>query len=81
MGLLTVRQIDSADKAWLRAEAERRHISMEEMVRRLIHEGREKATATAKPSEIVRRYFGHDRGIDLGDQGDYAFDPVEFNEE
>ncbi len=37
---LTVRDIDPGDKSWLRREARRTGVSMEEVVRRLIHEKR-----------------------------------------
>ncbi len=35
---ITVREIDPGDKSWLRREARQTGVSMEEFVRRLIHE-------------------------------------------
>ena len=69
MSMLTVRQIDPADKEWLQNEAKRQHLSMEELVRRLIREKRKHSVAPTKPSEIVGRHFGMRRGVDLGDRG------------
>ena len=40
---VTVRKVDKEDKAWLEREARRLGVSMEEFVRRLIREKREKA--------------------------------------
>ena len=34
---ITVRDIDPGDKSWLRREARQTGVSMEELVRRLIH--------------------------------------------
>ena len=39
---ITVRDIDPGDKSWLRREARQTGVSMEELVRRLIHEKRTK---------------------------------------
>ena len=48
---LTVRDIDPADKSWLRREARHVGVSMEEFVRRLIHEKRTRTERRPKPSE------------------------------
>ena len=62
---ITIRNIDPIDKSWLQQEAHRRGISMEEFVRRLIRKNRENSQRISKPSEIFRRYFGPEHGIDL----------------
>lgn len=68
MAMLTVRQIDRADKEWLQDEAARQQLSMEELVRRLIPEKRQQSTEQSRPSDIVRRHFGPNGGIDLGER-------------
>ncbi len=73
MAMLTVRQIDPADKEWLQKEAARQQLSMEAMVRRLIREKRQQSLAETKPSDIVRRYFGPDRGVELGARERFGF--------
>ena len=75
---LTVRDIDPGDKTWLKCEARRRGVSMEEFVRRLIHKNREKAESRTKPSEAFKRYFGPEHGVDLPPPGRYGYRPVAF---
>lgn len=79
MAMLTVRQIDQADKEWLQREAARQHISMEELVRRLIREKREQTASQVKPSEIVRHYFGPQRGVELGERKTFRFIVPDFS--
>ena len=62
---ITVRNIDPADKSWLKREASLVGLSKEEYVRRIIRESREKSERQSKPSEVFRRYFGPEHGIDL----------------
>lgn len=62
---LTVRDIDSADKSWLKHEARHVGVSMEEFVRRLIHEKRTKTERRPKPSEAFARHFGEQHGVEL----------------
>ena len=62
---ITVRNIDPIDKAWLKREAHSVGISMEECVRQLIREKREKSEQVSQPSEVFRRHFGPENGIDL----------------
>ena len=62
---ITVRDMDPGDKAWLKREAIRVGISMEEFVRRLIHEKRSKTQQRPKPSEAFARHFGVDHGVEL----------------
>ena len=62
---ITVRDIDPGDKSWLRREARQIGVSMEELVRRLIHEKRTKTEHRPKPSEAFARYFGEEHGVEL----------------
>ncbi len=78
---LTVRDIDPKDKSWLRREARSTGISMEEFVRRLIHEKRTKSESRAKPSEVFARYFGEEHGIDIPITRNYGYKPVLFAED
>ncbi|MCY4550418.1 MAG: hypothetical protein OXC28_18795 [Defluviicoccus sp.] len=75
---ITVRGIDSGDKSWLRREARHAGISMEEFVRRLIRENRERAERRAKPSEVFRHYFGPQHGVDLPPRQRYGYRPLGF---
>ena len=68
---ITVRDIDPGDKSWLKREARDVGVSMEEFVRRLIHEKRTKTERRPKPSEAFARHFtgsnclpGHAGGTD-----------------
>ncbi|MYB20512.1 MAG: hypothetical protein F4Y16_16255 [Holophagales bacterium] len=76
--VITVRDIDPGDKAWLRQEARDVGLSMEEYVRRLIHEKREKTEQRLKPSEVFRRHFGPERGVELPPRRRYRHKPVSF---
>ena len=62
---ITVRDIDPGDKSWLRREARQIGVSMEELVRRLIHEKRVRTERRPKPSEAFARHFGEDHGVKL----------------
>ena len=79
--VITVRDIDPGDKSWLKREARHQGVSMEELVRRLIHERREKSEARTKPSEAFKRYFGPDNGFELPLTERYGYRPVEFPDE
>ena len=70
---VTVRDIDPADKAWLKREARQVGVSMEEFIRRLIRDKRAKAERRATPSETFRRYFGPEHGVELPELGRYAY--------
>ena len=63
--VITVRDIDPGDKAWLRHEARHAGLSMGQYVRRLIREKREEVERRRKPSEAFRRHFGVEHGIEL----------------
>ena len=54
---ITVRDIDLSDKSWLQREAHQIGVSMEEMVRRLIHEKRTKTERRLKPAEAFAQHF------------------------
>lgn len=71
---ITVRDIDARDKSWLQREARRLGLSMEEFVRRLIRETREKATRRETPSQAFRRYFGPQHGAELPPRGTYGYE-------
>ncbi len=75
---ITVRDIDPDDKSWLKREARQCGVSMEEFVRRLIHEKREKTEGRGTPSEAFRRYFGPEHGVDLPVPEHYGYRPVGF---
>ena len=70
---VTVRDIDPADKAWLKQEARQVGVSMEEFIRRLIREKRTKAEHRATPSEVFKRYFGPEHGVELPESRHYAY--------
>lgn len=76
---ITVRDIDPGDKAWLRHEARRMGVSMEEFVRRMIREKRMETRRLMKPSEVFARYFGPENGVDLPPPVRYRYRPVEFS--
>ena len=78
---LTVRDIDPADKSWLRREARDVGVSMEEFVRRLIHEKRVKTERRPKPSEAFARHFGEQHGVELPSATRYAYRPLSFAED
>ena len=60
---VTVRDLDPRDKSWLKREARRLGISMEEFIRRLVREKRARSERHAKPSEAFKRYFGPEHGV------------------
>ena len=80
---ITVRDIDPGDKSWLRREARRIGVSMEELVRRLIHEKRKtpKTERRPKPSEAFARHFGENHGVELPAPTRYAHRPLSFSDE
>ncbi len=78
---ITVRDIEPGDKAWLKREARRLGISMEELVRRLIRKERERARLREKPSEAFSKYFGAENGVDLPARERFRYRKLEFFEE
>ena len=78
---ITVRDIDPGDKSWLRREARQTGVSMEELVRRLIHEKRTKTERRPQPSEAFARYFGEDHGVELPSPSRRGYKPLSFSGE
>ena len=62
---ITVRDINSRDKSWLRYEARQIGVSMEELARRLIHEKCSNTERHPKPSEAFAQHFGDEHGVEL----------------
>ena len=77
---LIVRDIDPADKSWLGREARNVGVSMEEFVRRLIHEKRVKTEHRPKPSEAFAGHFGERHGVELPTSARCGYRPVSFAE-
>ena len=78
---IVVRGINPGDKSWIKQEAANCGLSMEEFVRRLIHEKRENTKECAKPSVAFRRYFGPEHGVELPPPRRYGYRPVVFFDE
>jgi len=78
---ITVRDIDPGDKSWLRREARQAGVSMQELVRRLIHEKRSKAEHRSKPSEAFARHFGEEHGVELPPPIRCGYKPLSFTGE
>lgn len=79
--MITIRDMEPADKAWLRREARRVGVSTEEFARRLIRERRRKAEKRENLSEIFRRHFGPEHGVELPPRRRYGYRPVTFADE
>lgn len=77
---ITVRDIDPGDKAWLQAEAKRLGLSMEAYVRKLIGDQRAVSETQEKPSEVARRLFGPENGVELPPRGQYGYRPIDFDD-
>ena len=78
---ITVRDIDPGDKSWLRHEARRIGVFMEERGRRLIHEKRTKAEHRPRPSEVFARHFGEAHGVELPPPVRCGYKPLAFSGE
>ncbi len=78
---ITVRDIDPGDKSWLKREAQQVGVSMEELVRRLVHEKRTKTERRLKPSEAFARHFGEDHGVELPPRARFGYRPLSFSGE
>ena len=76
---ITVRDIDPGDKSWLRRESRQLGVSMEELVRRLIHEKRTKNERRPKPSEAFARHFGEQHGVELPPPVRCGYKPLSFS--
>ena len=79
--VITVRGLDEREKSWLKAEAAEAGISMEEFVRRMIRREREERSRRESVSDIFRRYFGPEHGVELPPRGQYSSRPIEFPED
>ena len=77
---ITVRDIDPGDKSWLKREARRLGVSMEEFVRLLIREKRTKTERRPKPSEAFARHFGTEHGVDLPPPARLSYRPQGFSD-
>ena len=78
---ITIRDIDSGDKPWLSREARLIGISMEELVRRLIHEKRTRSERRRKPSMAFARHFGKKHGVELPPPIRRGYQPLSFSRE
>ena len=78
---ITVRNIDPGDTSWLRRETRQTGVSMEELVRRLIHEKRTKTERRPKPSAAFARHFGEDHGVELPPSARRGYKPLSFSGE
>ncbi|MCY3940567.1 MAG: hypothetical protein OXG29_05725 [Gammaproteobacteria bacterium] len=78
---IIIRDIDPGDKSWLRREARQLGLSMEELVRRLIHEKRAKTERRPQPSEAFARHFGGDHGVELQPSVRHGYRPLSFSSE
>ena len=78
---ITVRDIDPGDKSWLRREARLIGISLEELVRRLIHEKRTRSERRRKPYEAFARHFGEKHGVELPPPTRRGYKPLSFSRE
>ena len=76
---ITVRGIDPGDKSWLRREARQIGVSMEELVRRLIHEKRTRTERRLMPSEAFARHFGEEHGVELPAPVRRGYQPLSFS--
>ena len=76
---ITVRDIDPSDKAWLQAEAKRVGLSMDSYIRKMIEERRAKTHQKEKPSEVFKRYFGAENGVDLPEIPTVGARPIDFS--
>ena len=77
---ITVCDIDPSDKAWLQTEAKRVGLSMESYVRKMIEERRAKIQQKEKPSEVFKRYFGAENGVDLPELPKVGARPINFKD-
>lgn len=78
---IRIRNINPGDKSWFRLEAKQRGISMEELVRRLIHEKRTMVERQLKPSEAFELYFGEKHGVELPLPPRIGYKPLSFSGE
>ena len=77
---ITVRDIDPSDKAWLQAEAKRVGLSVKSYVRKMIEERRAKTRQKEISSEVFKRYFGAENGVDLPELPKVGSRPIDFSD-
>jgi len=77
MASLSVRRIDKAIYERLRVRAALHGISMEEEVRQIIVQA---VTAPTRISEVFKKYFGLENGVDLTIAERKPHHPLEFDE-
>lgn len=78
---ITIRGIDPRDKEWLRCQAKQCNVSIEQVVHRLIREGRERTEKRPLPSEVFQRHFGPEHGVELPLHRVYGCKPVTFTDD
>ncbi len=77
MGSISVRKLDDEILKALRLRAAEQGISMEEEIRRIL----ERAVATPERiTDVARRYFGPEHGIDLELPDRETSEPIDFSE-
>ncbi|MCY3703540.1 MAG: hypothetical protein OXG16_12765 [Rhodospirillales bacterium] len=76
---ITVRDIDPGDKSWLRREARQTGVSMEELVRRLIHEKYTKTERNLKPSDTFVWHFDEAHDVELPSPFLRGYQPLWFS--
>lgn len=78
MASLSVRKLDDNVYEQLRIRAAKHGVSMEEEVRQIICQV---VKAPDKISEVFRKYFGHENGVDLEiSEHQKPHNPMDFNE-
>ena len=75
---ITVRDLPPDDKSWLQREARQLGVSMEALVRRIIRDRREQTQQRTTPSDVAKRYFGPNHGVELSLHRNYGYRQVEF---
>ena len=77
MASLSVRRIDKAVYERLRVRAALHGVSMEEEVRQILVQA---VTAPVKISEVFKKYFGSENGVELAIDERRPHNPMEFEE-
>ena len=77
---ITIRGLTEAEKSWLRVEAKRTGVSMEEFVRRLIRRRRERSARSRSVGEMARRHFGPEHGVELPRRRRFGYRPLDFSD-
>ena len=70
--------MDEGDKAWIKREARRLGVSMEEFVRS--HPRKTETESRAKPSEVFKRFFGPEHGVELPPPVRYGYRPLDLGD-